>query len=461
MATFMKSLFWSVTAGLTMFIFLPKAEARGKVGTPLMGRKQMMVHSNKMVGMLNGGTTTGNTKMRPTNGSTTTGNRMMAGMTNGGMMNGNMMGSMMNGNMMGMNGGMMTGNTMTGNMMGRMMNGGMMTGNTMTGNMMGRMMNGGMTTGNMGTPFFPNGFGGFGNQGFGFSGNGFAGNGFTGSGFGGFGTGVYGGGYGYGGYDPSAYFVPTDNSQQGNSPSSRRRSPKEEPPTLTPEQERERIHKQEMAWSRSDLPNNQTTSAIALNNLLTDLQKLQTQGIQGPKVQIDEAILPAINVVTGGTNGNIGVLKHDGRISWPAALSGSEFKAERQWIDSSIPKVIEEAINGEGVDLQGLTGALASMRGRLAAEITEVPAPEYIRAKRTLDQLDDAVKLLRQPDAGNYFNQTYAAKGQTVAQLVQYMTRNNLQFAPAVEGGEAAYLVLQRALAEYDLAANSRVVAKK
>jgi hypothetical protein len=438
MATFMKSLFWSVTAGLTMFIFLPKAEARGRMGMT-------------MPRMMNAGMTTGNTMMVriPINGRKTmdrqqlmTNSNMIGRMPNGGMMNGNMMGGMTNGNMMGMNGGMMTGNTMT-------------------GNMMGRMMNGGMTTGNMGTPFFPNGFGGFGNQGFGFSGNGFAGNGFTGSGFGGFGTGVYGGGYGYGGYDPSAYFVPTDNSQQGNSPSSRRRSPKEEPPTLTPEQERERIHKQEMAWSRSDLPNNQTTSAIALNNLLTDLQKLQTQGIQGPKVQIDEAILPAINVVTGGTNGNIGVLKHDGRISWPAALSGSEFKAERQWIDSSIPKVIEEAINGEGVDLQGLTGALASMRGRLAAEITEVPAPEYIRAKRTLDQLDDAVKLLRQPDAGNYFNQTYAAKGQTVAQLVQYMTRNNLQFAPAVEGGEAAYLVLQRALAEYDLAANSRVVAKK
>jgi hypothetical protein len=438
MATFMKSLFWSITAGLTMFIFLPKAEARGKMGMT-------------MPRMMNAGLTTGNTMMVriPINGRKTmdrqqlmTNSNMIGRMPNGGMMNGNMMGSMMNGNMMGMNGGMMTGNTMT-------------------GNMMGRMMNGGMTTGNMGTPFFPNGFGGFGNQGFGFSGNGFTGNGFTGSGFGGFGTGVYGGGYGYGGYDPSAYLVPTDNSQQSNSTSSRRRPPKEEPPTLTPEQERERIHKQEMAWSRSDLPNNQTTSAIALNNLLTDLQKLQTQGIQGPKVHIDEAILPAINVVTGGTNGNIGVLKHDGRISWPAALSGSEFKAERQRIDSSIPKVIEEAINGEGVDLQGLTGALASMRGRLAAEITEVPAPEYIRAKRTLDQLDDAVKLLRQPDAGNYFNRTYAAKGQTVAQLVQYMTRNNLQFAPAVEGGEAAYLVLQRALAEYDLAANSRVVAKK
>ncbi len=453
MATFMKSVFWSVTAGLTMFIFLPEAEARGKMGFTLMGRKQMPVHSNKMV--LNGGTTIPNTKMRPTTtGGMTTGNRMMG-----------LQPMMTNSNMLArtMNGGMTIGNTT----MGRMMNGGMTTGNMMmggmmNGNMMGRMMNGGMTTGNMmngnmGTPFnSPNGFGGFGNQGFGFSGNGF-----SGSGFGGIGTGGYGGGYGYGGFDPSAYVVPTENSQQSNSSSSRRRTPREEPPTLTPEQERERIHQQEMAWSRSDLPNNQTTSAIALNILLADLQKLQTQGIQGPKVQVDEAILPSINVVTAGTNGNIGVLKHDAQISWPATLSGTEFKAERQQIESSIPKIIDEAINGDGVDLQGLTGALASMRRRLAAKITEVPAPEYIRAKRTLDHLDDAAKLLRQPDAGNYFNQTYAAKGQNVAQLVQYMTRNNLQFAPAVEGGEAAYLILQRALAEYDLAANSRVVAKK
>jgi hypothetical protein len=268
---------------------------------------------------------------------------------------------------------------------------------------------------------------------------------------------------GYGGLDavnPNLY-APVDGSQNSIPTSPRRTRQAQSTPTLTPEQERERIHQEELAWSRSDLPDNQITSATALNILLTDLQSLQTRGIQGPEVKIDQAILPSLNVVVNGSNGNIGVLKDEGRINWPVALSGTDFAVERQQIESSIPKAIDEAVNAEAVDLHDLTGALASMRSRLAAKIKETPTPKYIRAKRFLNQLDDAVRLLRQPDAGNYFNQTYAAKGQTVAQLVQYMTRNGLQFAPAVEGDEPAYVALHQALAEYDLAANAQGSAKK
>jgi hypothetical protein len=284
---------------------------------------------------------------------------------------------------------------------------------------------------------------------------------------------------GYGGLDALNLYAPADGSQNSIPTSPRRTRQAQSTPTLTPEQERERIHQEELAWSRSDLPDNQITSATALNILLTDLQSLQTRGIQGPEVKIDQAILPSLNVVVNGRNGNIGVLKDEGRINWPVALSGTDFEVERLQIESSIPKAIDEAVNAEavayceivkpqamaaalagGLTISSTDRALASMRFRLAAKIKETPTSEYIRAKRFLNQLDDAVRLLRQPDAGNYFNQTYAAKGQTVTQLVQYMTRHGLQFAPAVEGDEPAYVALHQALAEYDLAANSQGSAK-
>jgi len=433
MTTFMKKLFWSATAGLTVFVFLPQAKAQGRGGMR-MGGRQMAMNSNMMGRMM-------------------TPNMMTPNMMSSNMMAGNMMAGNMNGNMM------------TANMMGRL---------TPFNMMNGTMMNGTMMNSNMGTPFtFPNGFGGFGNQGFGFTGNGFTGfgNGINrwmypgmgayGSGSGGYASGGYGGGYGMGGYGldslyPNAY-APTESSS-----TSRKKSQKHETiPTETPEQERKRLHEQELAWSRSELPENQTTSATALNILLTDLQGLQTQKVRGPDVTIDPAILASINVIVSGNNGNIGALKHEGRIQWPATLRSPEFDFERQRIDASISKAVDKAIKAEPVDLADLNAALASMHSRLAAKIQEMPAPEYIRAKRLLNELDDAVKLLRQPDAGNYFNQTYAAQGQTVAQLVQSMTRRDLRFAPAVPGDEAAYLVLQRALAEYDLAIHSQVVAKK
>jgi hypothetical protein len=61
---------------------------------------------------------------------------------------------------------------------------------------------------------------------------------------------------------------------------------------------------------------------------------------------------------------------------------------------------------------------------------------------------------LRQPDAAGYFSPTYSPKVKTVQELVRYMTKNDLRFAPATTGDEAAYLVFYRALASYDVSAN-------
>src|SRR5260370_86736 len=101
MTTFMKKLFWSATAGLTMFVFLPQAKAQGRGGMRIGGRQMMM--------------------------------------------NSNMMGRMMTPNMM-------TPNMMTpSRLAGRMMNGNMMGGHTMTGGTMTGTMTG-MTTGTWGLP---------------------------------------------------------------------------------------------------------------------------------------------------------------------------------------------------------------------------------------------------------------------------------------------------------------------
>jgi hypothetical protein len=230
-------------------------------------------------------------------------------------------------------------------------------------------------------------------------------------------------------------------------------------PTLTPQQQRERIYQNDLKWSQSALPANEAASGTALNTLLTDVQSLQIHGIKGPEIQIDQGLLPSLNVVVAGRSGNLGLLKQ-GPIHWPEALNGTDFVSERQEVEASIPKVIDETLKGKTVNFDDLTEPLASMHYRLAAKIVQMPPQEYIEADRLLGQLDDAVKMLRQPDAGKYFDQTYAAHGQTVSELVQYMTQHGLQFAPAVEGQEPAYEAVHQALAEYDVAANAEAACK-
>ena len=90
-----------------------------------------------------------------------------------------------------------------------------------------------------------------------------------------------------------------------------------------------------------------------------------------------------------------------------------------------------------------------------------VPPSQHVEARRYLNSLQDAVRLLRQPDAGNYFNGTYAARGRTVPDLVRGMKEKGLQFAPAAPGDEAAYAILYQGLAGYDAATQAQLAADR
>lgn len=77
-----------------------------------------------------------------------------------------------------------------------------------------------------------------------------------------------------------------------------------------------------------------------------------------------------------------------------------------------------------------------------------------MEAKRFCDQVDDAVKILRSPDAAEFVTGRCAARGRSVAELVSYLSQDGLTFAPAVAGQERGYLALHRALSAYSISAS-------
>jgi hypothetical protein len=236
--------------------------------------------------------------------------------------------------------------------------------------------------------------------------------------------------------------------------------------TPTLEQERERSRLENVARSRNDPPLTEIWSAKALNDLLTDIQKLQARNVRGPQVILDEDVLKKINVTSGKSNGNVGVLKsvaEGRRLNWPLALldlQPAEKNAEmRKEAEALAQEAVQQAINGkpDANILKQLNGLVKEMNGTLQKNSSEITPSQYIEAKRFLNNFGDALEVLRQPEAGNYFTQKYAAKGRTVNDLVKYMTEQGLQFAPAVSGEEAAYVSLQRAMANYSIATQGLV----
>jgi hypothetical protein len=241
---------------------------------------------------------------------------------------------------------------------------------------------------------------------------------------------------------------------------------REKTPTVEQLREEERVRERDR--SRNNPPLTEIYSAKALNDLLVDLQRLQNTGVlttaRGPQVPLDEDLLRRVNITSTKSGGNLGLLKNEGRLSWPAALSGAEFRQEQDRLNRLAQEAVSQASTNLRVDpgtLQQMSNDVDRLQGQLSKSVRELTPAQYIEARQFLNSFEDALKALRQPDVGNHFTGKYAAKAKSVGELVEHMTKNGLQFAPATAGDQSAYLALHRALAAYDYAVQSQVAERK
>jgi hypothetical protein len=219
--------------------------------------------------------------------------------------------------------------------------------------------------------------------------------------------------------------------------------------------ERERAQREELRRGLDQPPVTEIWSGGTLNDILASLQDLRARGFEGPAVPLDAQTLRGINVGPGKGPAAPAILKQ-ASLNWPASIRTlppeNEIRALLFQIDGLLGAAKRQALARGRVD-SGLTRELErnveSLRTILTNQINDLSFAKYTEAKRFLRSLEEAVRVLQQPDAGDYLNGTYAAKGDTVKDLVKYMTDVGLRFGPAGEGDEAAYNALHRALVQY------------
>jgi hypothetical protein len=220
-----------------------------------------------------------------------------------------------------------------------------------------------------------------------------------------------------------------------------------------PEQIREEQMRKSLERSRDNPPLVEIWSGAALNDLLRDIQSAGTDGINGHNVPLAPDILKHLNVTTGTTYGGIGLLRDDGKLTWPYVLRQSTFKTQRKQLDELLPQAVKQAHSGPvgTALLKNIDSALKQLEGSLDAQVADLTPADFTTASRYLRELKESVQVLKQNDVAKYFSITRKPKGATVAELVQQMTREGLRFAPAVSGDEPYYTMLHRALVNYDL----------
>lgn len=221
-----------------------------------------------------------------------------------------------------------------------------------------------------------------------------------------------------------------------------------------PEQVRIAEMNASLAHSRVNPPNTDIWSGDALNDFLMFAQSVQRQGLQGPLVPLTEDMLRNINVTTGTTRGSTGALNDGKPLKWPLTLKRSGYRGEREMLDQLVADLVKQAGTSQGPDADTIVDAkktIEKMESKLRSNIADLTPDEYTSSKRFLTQLSQSVKTMEDPNASNYVSRKWAARGNSVAELVDEMTRNGLKFAPAVSGQEPSYSTLYAAMATYDV----------
>lgn len=205
-------------------------------------------------------------------------------------------------------------------------------------------------------------------------------------------------------------------------------------------------------------------SGKSLNILTDDLSKFSSKQLRGQTITIDEDVLKLLNVSGPGSNGNIGLLRDNGRFTYPLVFDDKMFENKlKKDIELQAQELFQQSLNAklDANALKDLKANLRALREVLAKNVNNLLAQNYLEGQRFLDDFDNAVVGLQRGDAALNvdFQQKFAKGGRTVQELVEYMSSKGLKFAPATVGDERAYTALQAALSAHSLMVNSQVTS--
>jgi hypothetical protein len=235
----------------------------------------------------------------------------------------------------------------------------------------------------------------------------------------------------------------------------------------TGEDLREQTQRYELRIALNNPPVNEVLSGESLNAIYKDLKIKLASGGKGQPIALDPAILKQINL-TSNSGGNLGILKNlkdGGSLRWPLVLQSEAYQDEVRRLNQRAAEAVKLAEFKGQVDagtLRDMMEDVRKLRAKVSANINDLTPSQHIEASRFLNQMDDALKALQQPDVADYLGQKYMAQGKTVGDLLDFMARKGLSFAPAVNGDEGAYQALHNYLVGFasSLQSNERTKAE-
>jgi len=230
--------------------------------------------------------------------------------------------------------------------------------------------------------------------------------------------------------------------------------------TPTPTEIQQKNARQTLMRITSNSNPTEIANGKSQNYLLDDLRKYTAAKSNLEPLPMSEDLLQKINVTK--SFGNPGILRNDGKIAWPGALLDLLPTEKRHEIENQALALYKGAMNGRADSnlIKDFNSELDRVNDDLLKRANEIGSNQYLEAKRFLNDWKDARISLEQGDfPAQAAFQKFAEGGKTVQEVVDYMVKNGLKFAPSVGGDENAYQALFTNLAALDVAVNAQVAS--
>lgn len=126
------------------------------------------------------------------------------------------------------------------------------------------------------------------------------------------------------------------------------------------------------------------------------------------------------------------------RDGWPLPLRGADFERERQAYQDAIEAALEQNRRGKLTpeSFRDVQKAVEALQRKLQAANATMKREDFALARAFLDNLGDAVEPMRHPMVERVLAGIDSYAGTSVGDLVMFMQRYNLRFAPAVTAEE-------------------------
>lgn len=196
----------------------------------------------------------------------------------------------------------------------------------------------------------------------------------------------------------------------------------------------------------------------ALNVLLDDASKFGAKRPALDAITLAPDVLKQLNVTKQGSG--VGVLRNDGKITWPVALADVLSPEQRKTMSLQAQLLVKDAAKGN-LDpnvFKDLRNGINTTREQLLKRVNDLPGEQYMQAKRFLTDMESSLNAVQQGEVQVQanFDNFVGGKSRTVQDVIDFMTGSGYRFGPGTMGDEAAYRALYLALANYDVALNSQ-----